>query len=121
MLGAAGVHDHAVQGAGLGDDAVDGLGDGGLLGHVGLDGEEAVRVALGQGGELVAGGVGDVKRVDASGAVVQAALGDAEADAAVGAGDCLFLVVVLKEGCKWGVWVKVWIGGGDDEGSDGWW
>jgi hypothetical protein len=79
VLCAACVADHAMQGAGLREDLVNGGSDRGLGGHVSLHGEEAVRVGFGERGELVAG-FANVDAVDCCGAVGEAAVCYAEAD-----------------------------------------
>lgn len=108
MLCAARVHHHAMQRARLFDNPVHRLRDALLGRHVRLHGEEAVRVALGDGGELFAGR-GNVDRVDAGGAVVETAFGDAEADATVGARDCLG-VCELKRKLLWeSIWWRMYL------------
>lgn len=80
MLGAASIAHHAVEAAGLLKDLVDGGLDGGFLGHVGLECEDAVGEFCGHGGEFVAC-VADVDGVDCCGAVGEAAVCYSEADA----------------------------------------
>lgn len=86
VLRAARVDHHAVDGARLRNDLVDDLGHVVFVCDVGFQREELAWVAGGNGGEVVAR-VADVDGVDARGAVGEAAVCDAEADAAVGAGD----------------------------------
>lgn len=87
VLRPARIRDHAVQRASLLDNLVDSLGHALLGRDVSLNGEEAAGITLGDGIKIVAGLVGYVDGVDAGGAVVQAALSDAQADTTVGARD----------------------------------
>lgn len=91
------IHDHAVQATRLLEDLLDGGIDGGLLGDVGADGLDAAGVLGGGGGKLLTR-LSVVDRVDDFGVVVEAGLCDAEADAAVGSGDCEWLSVLRYRG-----------------------
>lgn len=82
------IHDHAVQGTSLGNDLVNGSSNGGLLGHIGLDGLETARVLGLRGGKLLAR-LSIIDRVDDLGVVIEAGLGHTETDTTVGSGDCI--------------------------------
>ena len=69
------VHDNSVDGSLVGEDLGNGGVDGGLLGHIRLDGLELPGVFLLGGMELVAR-LGVVDGVDDGGAVVKAGFGD---------------------------------------------
>lgn len=91
MLCAPRIAHHAVQRPRFAQHLVDGCLDRRFFRHVGFQCEELVGVFGGQGAEVVAGRA-DVERVDFAGAVGEAAVCYAEADA------CVFFFLVF-----WGV------------------
>jgi hypothetical protein len=86
MLGGAGIGDHAVKAALLGDDGIEGALDTVDGGDVAVLEGKLAREALGELGEVLAR-LRDVQAVDGGGVVGEAYLCDAQADALVRASD----------------------------------
>lgn len=97
MVRPARIDNHAMQRTTLLDDPIHRRSDGCLFGHIRLEALQLPGPPLLRGGELVAG-IGVVDRVDYLSAIVEAGLCDAEADAAVGSGDCGLLAMTGQMG-----------------------
>jgi hypothetical protein len=87
VVGPSGIHDDAMNSAGLGDNRVYSSGDAIFFGDIGRQSENTAGILAAQSSEVVAG-FADVDGVNLGRTVVEAAFGDTKANTAVGTGDC---------------------------------
>jgi hypothetical protein len=87
MVGPSGIHDHAMNSAGLSDNLVNSRGDAIFLGDIGSQSENTAGIPVAHSSEFLAG-LADVDGVNLGRTVVEAAFSDTQANTAVRTGDC---------------------------------